>query len=383
MRSERRRGCWLFVFLTAAGCSSDIGSGNREPAPIPQPERVSGDLVAGATFTLTGAAFGAKDPAAPWIWDTFEAGAPDSEIQGWNIWYDHQDPLNPPPRYTIEDAASGAQSAALNFEGHQTHNALLKYRDELHDSMFGSIKYKFVKTGGFDSRNIKLFRLMGQMEGDPVHGNPVIAWGGMDSMSGLDPDDPEPWDEYNGWNIALTPGPDCGAPGQMYGESPRDLWHTFSQWIFLSSSDGADDGLYGKRLNNDFDEATGVTKCAGSTSERLDEAAIGLYLAHDRHLDTDEDGDIDDDDDWVFVQSDYVIYIDDVYIDITLQRVEICDQPVWEEGNCEVQIPHTNWEDDSIELTAHQGNLPSGETLHLFVINEDGVAGDPIEVRFE
>ncbi len=367
---------------SAAGGGGSGGSGGSAgtggtTTTTPSTGGFSGNLVDGEDFTITGEGFGTKDPVEPWIWDTFEAGTAGEEIQGWGLWNDSGFPA---PQTTSAEAASGAQCAALNFEDHQSHNSLLQYHDDLQEQLYGAIRYKVVKTGGYDSRNIKLFRLLGTMGGDPVHGTPVIAWGGMDSSSVLDLNDPEPYDEYNGWMIANSGGGECSGPSRMYGDSPRDEWHALSQWIVLSDPDGADNGTLGRRLNDDFKSEQDVTKCAGSTSDGLDEVAIGLYLAHDRNVDDDGDGEGDG---WVYVQTDYMIYVDDVYVDITLARVEICTSQVWEEGACQVQIPHTTWNDTTIELTAHQGALPAGTPVFLFVVNGSGAVGSPVEVQFD
>jgi hypothetical protein len=371
----------VLISYVPLGCSdSETSAGGGAGGAItttPTPSGFTGDLLDGEDFAITGEGFGSKEPVEPWIWDTFEAGAAAEEIQGWQLWNDDGFPS---PQYTDVECATGARCAALNFEDHQAHNALLAYHDELHEQMYGAIRYKVVKTGGFDSRNIKLFRLMGTMAGDPVHGTPVIAWGGMDSSSMLDPSDPGPWDEQSTWMTAASGSATCSGPSRMYGSSPRDEWHALSQWIGVSIPDGAENGVLGRRINSDFKQEQDVTKCADSTSDGLDEVAIGLYLAHDRDVDDDGDGQGDG---WEYVESDYMIYVDDVYVDITLARVEICTSAVWEDGSCQVQIPHTTWNDTTIELTAHQGALPAGDTLYLFVVSPSGLVSSPIEVRFD
>ncbi len=68
-------------------------------------------------------------------------------------------------------------------------------------------------------------------------------------------------------------------------------------------------------------------------------------------------------------------YYDDVYIDNTLQRVEIGDNQVY--ANCthrEIQIP-TAWNDTSITVTARQGSLPDGN-YYLFVVDEDNIPSE-------
>ena len=75
-------------------------------------------------------------------------------------------------------------------------------------------------------------------------------------------------------------------------------------------------------------------------------------------------------------------YIDNVYVDNTQARVEIGDNAVW--ANCirrEIQIPHTTWNDTTIQATVRQGTFPAGSAF-IFVVNESGVASAGVAVTF-
>ena len=71
----------LVVFSTALARSQPVVSG------------VSGDIEHGAIMTITGSAFGVKDPAAPLKYDNFNHGTPGQELVGnatpgplWSLW---------------------------------------------------------------------------------------------------------------------------------------------------------------------------------------------------------------------------------------------------------------------------------------------------------
>ena len=72
---------------------------------------------------------------------------------------------------------------------------------------------------------------------------------------------------------------------------------------------------------------------------------------------------------------DLLVYFDDVFIQIgSWARVEIGDASTW--ANCthrEVQLP-TSWSDTSISFTLQQGSFSSGQTVYLFVVDDDGNA---------
>ncbi len=80
--------------------------------------------------------------------------------------------------------------------------------------------------------------------------------------------------------------------------------------------------------------------------------------------------------------------LDDVYIDISQSRIELCDSPTWYEknlnaGHCEIQIPKS-WQDDRITFTLNQGSFDT-EKIYLYVVDREGNVneeGYEIETRF-
>ncbi|GAB6194017.1 hypothetical protein JCM39068_37690 [Desulfocastanea catecholica] len=63
---------------------------------------------------------------------------------------------------------------------------------------------------------------------------------------------------------------------------------------------------------------------------------------------------------------------DEIYIDTTQARVEICDAALWSErAHCEIQIPSA-WSPSSITLTVNQGSFINNAEAYIFVINESG-----------
>ncbi len=74
---------------------------------------------------------------------------------------------------------------------------------------------------------------------------------------------------------------------------------------------------------------------------------------------------------------------DDVFIDFTMARVEICDHATWDDTiqkHCEIQLP-TAWSDTEITATINQGSLPDGD-YYLFVVDEDNVASTGYPITF-
>jgi hypothetical protein len=74
-------------------------------------------------------------------------------------------------------------------------------------------------------------------------------------------------------------------------------------------------------------------------------------------------------------------YWDDVYVDTTLSRIVLADQPVLSQATIiENQIPSA-WSDGSITATVNLGKFTQGQPVYLFVVDSTGTpsaAGLPV-----
>ena len=80
---------------------------------------------------------------------------------------------------------------------------------------------------------------------------------------------------------------------------------------------------------------------------------------------------------------DYYIDVDDVYIDNTLSRIEICSGATWaNRGTCEVQIPSA-WSTSSVTATIRQGAFADSSTNYIYVVDAAGAANSSgLEITF-
>jgi hypothetical protein len=80
---------------------------------------------------------------------------------------------------------------------------------------------------------------------------------------------------------------------------------------------------------------------------------------------------------------DYYIYLDDMYIDKSRARVELCSESTWAaRAHCEIQPP-TSWSATTAAVTINQGTFTSGTTAYVYLVDSDGVAnatGYPVEI---
>lgn len=64
------------------------------------------------------------------------------------------------------------------------------------------------------------------------------------------------------------------------------------------------------------------------------------------------------------------IWMDDIYIDNTPQRIMLCAGSQWAtRGHCENQIPHS-WSASSLAFTVNQGAFLAGQNLYLYVLDQ-------------
>jgi len=65
-------------------------------------------------------------------------------------------------------------------------------------------------------------------------------------------------------------------------------------------------------------------------------------------------------------------FFDDVYIDTTQARVEICDSPTWSaRTQCEIQ-PATAWADSQITFNVNKAGFADGQVAYIYVVDSTG-----------
>ncbi len=66
------------------------------------------------------------------------------------------------------------------------------------------------------------------------------------------------------------------------------------------------------------------------------------------------------------------MFFDDLYIDNSLARVELCDASSWSaRTHCEIQKP-TAWSDSQIGITLNQGEFSNDDNAYLYIMDENG-----------
>ena len=307
---------------------------------------------------LSGSNFGNKLPAEPVdFWD-FEEGSSGSDLSrlDWEIW----DEGNPDKRaeYDSSKAYSGTLSGLINPHFDQ----FLPFGTN------GPISRRFSSTLP-SSR--KFYLSFNSYKEEQSEGNSRSKWFRIGSdVQNL----PELKFAYNSQSSGTLDALDINGQqacpkGVNYFSSQHLQWVRNDIYFYAGTPDAAD-GFYeyreynkGKNIISASDTSCRVLKTdsggGGTKVQEVNRVRLGAELWR-RH------------------------WVDNVYLDITPARVEICDAGSWAaRTHCEIQIPHTVWNNTSISITVNQGRFQDGESAHLFVIDENNRVSNSLTVSFQ
>ena len=323
---------------------------------------VSANLQEGQPITIAGSDFGVKSPAAPLIWENFENGRNGADLIGWEFFrgtsQDYLATVNPTYSSAVLRAGNSALNGMMHTPGHQYDCAAYKRGLGRKHEIYASYNFYVDHSSGPESWNIKMLRLL---PGSPNFktGSPSIsvtlgldafgiaAGGGTENALGYWG---VPWTEerWHRWEYHLRASEPLGAPNGTAG-----LW--IDTWPFKEFADSV-------TMNS---EATQV----GGQYLYVDTVVLPFYAANGDGPENNP-GNV------------YKIYYDDLYVDVTLARVEVGDQPTWVACSTrEIQIP-TAWSDTGVSVTVNQGTFGYG-SAYLFVVDSNGAASPGFPITFE
>ncbi|CAB4211842.1 Chitobiase/beta-hexosaminidase C-terminal domain containing protein [uncultured Caudovirales phage] len=342
----------IFLFAPAAGYSAPSISG------------VSGTVSHGSTVTLSGSAFGTKTVAAPFKWDNFESGASGARLTttGYSE-YDGTGNGNYPTYST-------ARSYGVNDTKSVTHtlNATVEdFRDAgltgmNTTEMYYTTRFYWETLSGSYSTNpvIKLWRINGT--------NPLGQACFYDSTncrphaySSLRTDVTDWSGQAVGYSSDLTTLPDGREMAFSHSENAsvdtsRGRWHRQEVYFKLSEPAGSSNGVFKTWLDGNLQyNFTGITRYADLAGRNLDSFLLPAMVS--------EVGD-----------TTYRFFVDDLYVDKTASRVELCAGSTWAtKGNCEVQ-PASAWSDTSAIIALNQGAFAGASTAYVYVVDSTNTA---------
>ena len=309
----------------------------------PQITGFSGSLTNGGTLTITGRGFGTKAAAKPFKSDSFEDGKVGDYISkgGWV----NYSGTEVGPLYSDTRAHTGKQSAIreiLNTGGDWNSAGLHGLQTE---ELYYSVWFFWKKLSGeYDASsypNVKIIR---------VNSGPNF-YSGIGSPGFYITEQPK-----FPWTIAGMNNNGGTFQDEQHILDPLESqWNRIELHIKLSNPAGSTNGIARVWMNGvlTYNHKTGITRTTSEAGILLDNFLIPAMT---------DSG-----------QQTMSYSTDDVYVDTTQSRVEICTSATWNACtvNKDAQVA-SSWNDTSITVTVRRDAFSSGQTLYLYVIDADG-----------
>jgi hypothetical protein len=322
----------------------------------PTVQQVSGTLDHNGSITISGSGFGSKPTAAPWVWDNATAskftdvwgGAWPDQLPGYNTgYYPPMRGVNPPHSHDTRliagahasNTGAGAGYMVMIFKSLQ----LPTFPCNFYASWYQLIDKDW--HFGTDN-NVKTFDYS---EG----GNPYAA--NQSWYTNYGP--PHPTSNTDtGTQWVTEPGtplmnPDMNGHNAWWGPAVNPMAGKWAKVEIAFKATDQKDGWI-----TVWENGKKVVWYQGPTDTypgKLRTIGVGGYSRQQGYTQN-----------WR--------YFDDVYVDTTLQRVVLADNPVLSQASIiEVQIPVT-WSDGSITATVNLGKFNNGQTAYLIVVDSSG-----------
>ncbi len=333
----------------------------QNTSAAPAISSVSGTVSNGNTITISGSGFGTKAQAGPMLWDDFDSGTNGSIVAndgGGTTPLIHQGNLSSYSQWQVNGGGAYA-SKSITFN-----NASPKSRSSLHarasftdssywglnlyvpytqfttgNPLYISFYYRMTKTGANFPRQSKALIFYDSSWQDMLY-----------FSTGYNSCEPTNYYRQHVTQISTDYGMNVG------GVDINAEWVRFENYLVQSGANQAN----GHWATTIYQPTTGAIDTQVLANQVLrtgstNPSRITLGGAYYDMCDSDP-GSID---------------VDDVYIDNTPARIEICDTSTWSGRNkCEVQLS-TVWGTGTISATVKQGYLSNG-SAYLYVIDGAG-----------
>jgi len=330
---------------------------NSESFDKPVINNVKGNFSYNEEVVISGSGFGVKENSSLILFENFEDNVTEgSRLDSQGVWWQGPDDI------TYETSNQRTLNSDLNLISIMTgedgtgvfHKEVFSEPGKKFISFWTYID--FVNLDARDRWQLKLFRAIA----GPNHGDyPSFSfqtWWNTDGS--LD-------------NAYLERAGIEG--GTIWGSTAKDgQWLRYDLTYEDSSGVDVSDGSVKFRVycSDGTTNEIGATDFATRTSENsglISHARFGYYLTNNLN-----------------VPHEVHTYWDDIYIDNSWQRIELCDKSNFSQStHCEIQILK-NWSSDSININFNQGSFQGGETVYLFIIDEQGNVseGYPITILY-
>lgn len=318
--------------------------GARVASAAPEVLGITGDLNNKATVMVEGSGFGTKVVATPWVWDNFEDGT-NANLVGTSpkgIWQQYYSTGSVFPHYDSSAAYSGflgTKKTTQQSEEFYSYGVSGLNSDE----MYYSIMFKWTKDVINDSG-----------------ANPVMKMTRLNTQGSFYTSQPSIYTTVrtgSGWSY----GDATNGTGALYNEPflgylTPDIWHRIEVYWKLSMPGIADGEV--KFFFDNIEKQAGlwsnvITRAISYPNQKVDNFLLPMMQS-------------------LGSTNIYSFHADDVYVDRTQARVEVCNTATWSaRTHCEIQIPSA-WLDTSATVILNQGIFADFNNTYLYVIDADG-----------
>jgi hypothetical protein len=344
----------LMVLCFVLACSAYAADSNPS-TPSPPPSAV---LSPGQSFTITGH-FTAKARAEPLLFDDFESASVGSNISGRTppvrngsfasyTWVSDTCGDNPgSATYESSDAArNSTRHASFGFTSSSSwcNQAVLNAISfaKQGDQLYLSFRQKTAKANSIWPRQSKSWILYDTDWADHLYFSTAY-----DNC------------EAGGWRQHVTAGPQDAGLSRSGREPPANAWVRLENWVVNSASGSNNGRWWSFMINEDGRNVTSLQRNSVNTRSGSSSSWTRLTLG----------GAYYDPCSGTYPTAD--ILVDDVYLDDTPQRVEICNSPQWAQCTRRAVQVAKSWRRSSITATFRKGMLQSGDA-YVYVIGPDG-----------
>ena len=288
---------------------------------------ISGTLSEGQTVTVSGSSFGTKSPVAPVLWDTVDNQAAYAALSSGAAipvgsgypWKDNSLGYNL-VKYNIGSGFQGSRSYTANGNGEATLGDLLL--GSYTQNFYLSWKFKPMNSFTAGDHSTKFHRITDSAADETR----VLVW---DQMH-----------HFFFWNSSYCAGDWATWSGNV------GAWNNMETVISPSN--------YELRVNGSSLAKINIGACGSALVDKI--WKLGLEGG----------GNTPPSVQW---------YMDNIYVDKTLMRIEICSGSAWNSrGNCEVQIPTTTWNNTQVQFTVNQGSFAESAAAYLYMVDSSGTA---------
>jgi hypothetical protein len=305
------------------------------------------------SVTINGSAFGEKSSASPLLWDNFERGTVGQSITG-------KSPVVGSPWTTY---TSGSTVPVYDGSVNKTGSTRSSRADYYLKPDYDICLTKEVSTTTGSELFFSYYWYYHKRSTNYADNNkPWMVWGpGGLPMAYVGYGDPGAGD--GGSRYALE---DSSTPNNrsVWGSTQltglNDRWVKIDVYLKQSAANSAN-GILRYWVNGvlDIEITNAITRTGNAAWNTI---LLGGFIRQNQPVQ---------------------IYIDDVYIDNTLARVEIGNASTFSASNHrEIQIP-TGWSNTSVSVTVNTGTFASNQTAYLYVFDQTGTCnanGYPITI---